>query len=904
MPPAAKRRPLLFVAPWRRAPLLLRRAPGVLAAVAGAGFLLTLAVASRPMFLGSAGAAAVDSDLRDGCRYTVGFRLQAGRVFRASEPDQADPASIAPRTKLLAAASKSKATSLQPTVVTVTGGNGEIVSPTGERGQGVVQLFSRTGATSPKNIEVTQPPLTPTAKGIWIPDTTAELLHVGPGSKVDVRLGDVLLPATVAAVFRDLTYVERPKFWCSMERSFEPLGSNPLPPVALMEQQELLDLLAAGDHRPPFVTWELPPADGLSLPRAEALSKSLSRIDQDLRGPTRFAEEFGVDDGLTLHIGLPSTVDHAHLVTRQVRTTADTVGTAGTAIALVAVAAAGFFWVDRRRNEVALLLAKGVGPVGLATKAALEALLPVTVGAAAGTVAAIAAVRAFGPSSAFDARATAEAVRLAAFASVAGLVLLATAAGIRVRRAELRMAGVPHHAKGAVPIALTLLTAGAVAAGVAIEQAVGYTQLGSGRKGASLGLVVVVFPLLVLSGGGGLAALVGHWLLPRTRRMGRRWPMAPYLALRRVATAGPLALALTAGSVLSVGILLYATVVADSARATVVAKATIGVGSDMAVFLVGDDIPKVPDDIARRSTPVLRSAGTALTDDEEGEQPHVGLLGIDRATFARGAFYDRTFAGGRSLAKLLDSLDAHPTNPNAVNVIAADAAAVPDAFDLDTGSGEPIPIRVVTRAQAFPGMSGEQPLLISDEAVLKAHGILGNRQLWVRGSTSSVLAQLDRAHVPVVTTTIAKTNQAASSLLPLATSLGYFKALGLLGGTVTLCGAVFYLGSRERARRLAGVMTRGMGLTRRAARAALALELGGLLLLGLLLGEALSSWAARVTFPHLDPSPGTPPRLIFRWDMRTALQAAAVTLVSAAVLAVLSERASSRRLAAEVMRDA
>ncbi|MDQ1444113.1 MAG: putative transport system permease protein, partial [Acidimicrobiaceae bacterium] len=161
-----------------------------------------------------------------------------------------------------------------------------------------------------------------------------------------------------------------------------------------------------------------------------------------------------------------------------------------------------------------------------------------------------------------------------------------------------------------------------------------------------------------------------------------------------------------------------------------------------------------------------------------------------------------------------------------------------------------------------------------------------------------------RARIGVVTTTVAKTNEAASSLLPLATSLGYFKALGLLGGTVTLCGAVFYLASRERARRLAGVMARGMGLTRGTARTALALELAGLLLVGLGLGWALSTWAARVAFPHLDPSPGTPPSLLFRWDLWAPVDAAAVTVVAATALAWVSERASSRRLAAEVMRDA
>ena len=903
-----RRQPLLRLSPWRRAPLLLARSPGVLAAMAGAGFLLTLAVASRPVFLGSAGAAAVASDIKDGCRYEIGLRVTAGRILRVAEADQANLARLPERTRLLAQASAGDG--VQPVVTTVAAGNVEVLSPQGERGQGVVQLFSRTGSFDHVNVRARAVDVA-AEDGLWVPDTTAALLHVGAGDSVRVAMGDKVLPARVAAVFDDLTYLERPKFWCGMQRSFEPLGSNPLPPVALASEGLVSRMLNEAGRVPPQIVWEVPPADGMSVPRAEAVSHRLAAIDRDLRQVGPFGERFGVDDGVLLHLGLPATVAHAHLVERQVRTTADTVGAASTAIALVAVAAAGFFWVDRRRGEVSLLLAKGVGPVGLAVKAALESAAPLAAGAAGGVAAAVALVRWFGPSSASDGPAVAAAVRLSALAVAAGLALLALAAGVRAARAEQRMAGVPHHRRGLVPAALACLAGAAVASAVAIEHSTGYTQLGAGRRGAgSLGLIVVVFPLLVLVGGGGLIAVVGHWLLPRTRRMGAHWPTAPYLAVRRAATAGPMALALTAGSVVSVGILLYASVVAASARATVVSKAGIGVGSDMAVFLPSEDVPELPSALAGRTTPVLRTA--ADLEDDEGQ---VDVLGLDRRSFGRAALYDSSF-GGRSLSSLLDRLDGRaPTAAggsgsattvaagSVVPVIAADANHVPDRFTLDFG-GTPVAVRVVARVRAFPGMSGEQPLVVAEESALRAHGIRGNRQLWVKGSTKSVLALLDRAHIGVVTTTEAKSNQAASSLLPLATSLGYFKALGLLGGTVTLCGAVFYLASRQRARRLAAVMARGMGLTRMAARAALALELGALLLAGLALGGGLSSWAARVTFPHLDPSPGTPPPLIFRWDPAALAWTAVVTLAATALLSLLSERASARTPAAEVVRDA
>jgi hypothetical protein len=601
-------------------------------------------------------------------------------------------------------------------------------------------------------------------------------------------------------VFGDLSYLERPHFWCTLDRLFEPLGTNPLPPVALASQATVLDLLRQGERTPPAVLYEAAPGDGLSMLTAERVDHRLGPVYRQLVGRTATSARFGEADGVQAHYTLPDSLAHARFVGRQVRTTADTVGAASTAIALVAVAGAGFFWVERRRGEVALLLSKGVGPAALSLKALLESTLPLLVGAGAGALAAVQAVYAFGPSRAFDSREVHAAERLSALAALAALGLLTAAAAVRTAQVEQRMAGLPERRRVAVPFVVAGAAAGALAAAAAIARSSSYTQLGS--RGSSLGLIVVLFPLLLLAGGAGLLAALGHWLLPRTRRRAAGWPTAAYLALRRVAAAGPSALALSAGAVVSVGILLYASVVASSARATVVAKASISVGSDNAVFLSEPVAPRLPPSLRARATPVMSTAF-----DLEGAQ--VDVLGIDRASFARAALYHEGFAG-RSLSSLLGTLARRTT---AVPVIAVAGDAVPDSFDIPSGD-RAVPARVVARARAFPGMSGETAMVVADEAVLRAHGIRGGEQLWVKGRTAAVVAALDRAHIGTITVVRAKLNEATSSLLPLATSLGYFKALGLLGGAVTLSGALFYLASRERARRLAAVMARGMGLTR------------------------------------------------------------------------------------------
>src|SRR5687767_1801374 len=62
---------VLGTAPWRRAPLLLRGSPAVLAAVVGAGLILGAAAAATPLFLSSAGNAAQARQLGERCKWMV-----------------------------------------------------------------------------------------------------------------------------------------------------------------------------------------------------------------------------------------------------------------------------------------------------------------------------------------------------------------------------------------------------------------------------------------------------------------------------------------------------------------------------------------------------------------------------------------------------------------------------------------------------------------------------------------------------------------------------------------------------------------------------------------------------------------------------------------------------------------
>lgn len=96
-PAAARghRRGVLGAAPWRRAPWLLLRRPGVLAAAAGAAAVVAASSAAVPLFLSSAGTEAVTIQAAERCPRDTG----ATATVPEGDPDPlATPDPFAPST--------------------------------------------------------------------------------------------------------------------------------------------------------------------------------------------------------------------------------------------------------------------------------------------------------------------------------------------------------------------------------------------------------------------------------------------------------------------------------------------------------------------------------------------------------------------------------------------------------------------------------------------------------------------------------------------------------------------------------------------------------------------------------------------------------------------------------------
>src|SRR5207247_1456621 len=129
-----------------------------------------------------------------------------------------------------------------------------------------------------------------------------------------------------------------------------------------------------------------------------------------------------------------------------------------------------------------------------------------------------------------------------------------------------------------------------------------------------------------------------------------------------------------------------------------------------------------------------------------GDQP-VRVLAIDPKTFARAAFWDPRFSG-RSLTALVGGLEGGGVRVPAI----AAGTGTADQLTLQL-SGVSVPLRVVGRATAFPGMAGGRALVVVNEgALLRAapgvRGLLdGSRRLWAKGNPSAILAGLRGAGV-------------------------------------------------------------------------------------------------------------------------------------------------------------
>ena len=245
-----------------------------------------------------------------------------------------------------------------------------------ERGTAPVRVLSRDGALS--HIQVVS---SAGGSGVWVPDSTPSSLNVRPGETLTLSNGANEASVRVAGVYRDLAHRPRTPYWCSLSAVLIPQNAFETfvpPPFLIMDRATMLSVGAKLHDTDVQFIWEFPAeTHQLTLPRARVLAAAMQRLGDRLERPT---SPFGQSANSAAETELPAIVDSVRGTIASLHPSVQTLSLAARLVALLMLGLAGLYWVDRRRSDVRLLTARGVGPGVIAARALAELLLPVAAG--------------------------------------------------------------------------------------------------------------------------------------------------------------------------------------------------------------------------------------------------------------------------------------------------------------------------------------------------------------------------------------------------------------------------------------------------------------------------------------------------------------------------------------------
>jgi len=877
-----------------KTPFRLIHFPGVALAIAGGTLVLAAITVATRLFLPAAGDAALQQNLGQiggvpalsvvmfstlGPRELAALSGQvegivAGRVPRLGEPVR---------------------TLLGPPVAVAAGGP--------ERSGGraaAVQLAARDGFVGHIRRLAAAEGGTAAAGGVWLPESVATALRLRPGQAVTVGTAP-RVRTRVAGIYQDLTGGDRPldPFWSTLSGALAVRKVGEEPPQLLLAEPALVAELGRQLGASARLEWNyyLPPGR-LTVPTVETLVPQIDRVRLDISDPVSVLAARQA----TATSPLATAVASAHATEVALTGPVETISVTGRILALALLGAAGLYGVKRRRGEVLLLTAQGVGGAQLAARSAVEAALPLLAGGALGWVLAVGLAGILTPTGEAQPQALAAANREVVVALAVGLLLLAAVTWASVLAEERQRSTAVFRELLAKPFweALVLVLA---AAALYELQTRGSRPVQVAGQPAQVDRFLVLFPLLLIAGLAGLAARgAGRLLAQGTRpiRAGARPRPAAFLAVRRLAAAPRLVLLLVTGSALAIGMLGYAGILVASTRAAAHDKARILVGSDTSVTTRAP--AKGLDGSGLAATRVQRVRGVTLA-------PYgvpVDLLAVDPATFAAAVHWDSSYAD-EPLGVLLGRLDAAPAGASRVPALLA-GPAVPSSNGIEVGSAS-LPLAMVGSAAVFPGMSrADRPLLVVSTARLSARAgrakapLAAEHEVWTREDPAAVVAVLREAGTVPEAARTAGAVMRTPAFLAVSWTFSMLQALGVLAGLVALVGLVLYVQARQRGRLVAYALTRRMGLSRGAHLRSVAIELAAMLLFSFALGVTLALAASSLVYRRLDPMPEIPPGL----HLRLPGAMLGLTLLGAAVAALagalLVQRGADRANVAEVMR--
>ena len=201
-----------------------------------------------------------------------------------------------------------------------------------------------------------------------------------------------------------------------------------------------------------------------------------------------------------------------------------------------------------------------------------------------------------------------------------------------------------------------------------------------------------------------------------------------------------------------------------------------------------------------------------------------------------------------------------------------------------------VPVRIVGRASAFPGVSSDDPVLVVDTDLLDEQlGASGNplrspranTEYWIKGDPDQILGSLEELDAFPLAVVTAREVKDVPFIKAAIESFSMLNVLGLAAALLVIGVLVVYLQACPRARAVSNVLSLRMGMRERQAMLALVLELGLILLAAYLLGSVLGLIAGFLVASDAGPAPDDPAGA-------PVLRATSVIVFSAVGLAIVA----------------
>jgi putative ABC transport system permease protein len=856
--------------PWLRAPRVGLSSPFTAVAALALGMVVAFVASGTVFHVSASGSAALENVIGKRCPESTGVA-----VSRASPQGSALDGS---HTRLREVAAEHgldrSRRSRYAEPVPITSGTEEIYA----------RLITSDGA-----LDHVRPLAGGGAGGAWVPSQLARLHGLNPGDSLTIG------PYTtrVAAIYPTITDPVD-EYWCSQRSEVIPLrlvGEAPNPPPPIIVSSELMDAaVAAGvpvedqlllyPSRPPGDTGE---ADRLATAAAAVRAEARQMLSSD-RINQIWVSRLNTGSA-TDTAGFPASISRAAQVA---------VGTSLLLLALIsllvgmcAMVGLASQWLQRRRPEIRLLWIRGATPAELGGKAVLELAGPLAAGTVAGLLVARVTVPALAPAGDLDAWALPAGAVAAAFGLLAGVVVLAVAATVVVRR-EFQ----PYRS-------VRLLRWVPWEAGAAALAVLSWRRLASGALVVNpaeplnrVDVLALLFPLLCLAVLLGITVRLGGLVLRAGHRL-RGWRVPALLwAARRGAAQARLSVALVAAGGLAVGVIAVGVGLAGTERQAVRDKGQMFLGSDAAVQLLnsaGQDTT-VPPALQGEATKVAIRGGHVRGD-------RVGrVLVVDPATLSDGMPWRPEWAG-RNVADLVAGLGP-PGRDGRVPVIQVGRFG-PDEFLFD---GLP-PMRAVATVPTFPGREHADGMLVMSWDGFATGDRRGfTRYLWTRGDPAAAVAELERSGEQVSRALTAADATDALPFLVVAWTFDFFVTLGLVLAVVAAATLLVAVEARRRAAALATALLRRMGLRTGALYVSHTAELAAVTAVAIGTGLLGAWWVLAVAGRHFDPYPRLTPSPIAASLAPLGLTMMLGGLVAVLLVAVIAVRSALRAPVRELLR--